>query len=199
MPPIGLQPNVNPLYAASYYPMQFPVRIVTPPQPVAVAVAVAMTTAPVSPEKGKPTPRATPPFDRRFLRKTEMCRGFLTRTCRRKPSSCCFAHGAEDLVVLTPEDRRKISSVPHAFKTTHCEAWLSTGACKYGIRCAFLHDTRFGDSPIHSTDGEFECFGCVASRETPLAKLVWTNACSAPWKHLGETPTRRRLTAFPKI
>ena len=82
-------------------------------------------------------------FKFHVLHKTELCMYHERGTCKRSRKECAFAHGLEDMRVLTPEDKEFLGIIPDAdaFRTLPCRYWLA-GFCKYGARCTFLHGHR---------------------------------------------------------
>lgn len=61
--------------------------------------------------------------------KTKMCNQMVNGTCP-IGDMCKYAHGMEELRVLVQ---------PRNYKTTLCKNFSTTGSCRYGAKCQFIH------------------------------------------------------------
>lgn len=70
--------------------------------------------------------------------------------CRRKKEECAYAHGIEDLRSVSLEDKAKMRLVPSAkkWRTELCECFYRTGHCRFGNKCAFIHNINNNNSNV---------------------------------------------------
>lgn len=59
-----------------------------------------------------------------------------------KIETCAYAHGEEDLRTVTIDEKAKLNLLPSAkkWRTELCFNFTTTGQCRYGKKCAFIHD-----------------------------------------------------------
>ena len=66
--------------------------------------------------------------------KTELCRNFITTGCCAWGTSCCFAHGKDEI--------RGRNINPVFYKTKLCKNYHYQGFCCYANRCQYYHFKR---------------------------------------------------------
>jgi hypothetical protein len=117
--------------------------------------------------------------------------------CFPDAENCSFAHGASELKAVSLETREQLGLLPSAatYKTNVCTNWLICGrcahvilhasclpslhaqrrvltvlcSCKYGTRCAFVHDWRLASTSATATDAagsDAPCEGGTILNET---------------------------------
>lgn len=81
--------------------------------------------------------------------KTELCRSFAEVGTCKYGDKCQFAHGVQELRVITRHPK---------FKTEKCKSFHSTGFCPYGPRCHFIHNSEESQKNILNNLQFYEFF-----------------------------------------
>ncbi|KAF9243865.1 hypothetical protein BU15DRAFT_86298 [Melanogaster broomeanus] len=90
------------------------------------------------------------------LYKTELCRSWEEKGTCRYGAKCQFAHGEEELRVVSRHPK---------YKTEICRTFWVSGACPYGKRCCFIHTELPVSGVTPGADGPPPPSGNAGNRE----------------------------------
>lgn len=155
-PPNMFQPGMPPmLYPNQYYGQDITqlmsARVQTqysgpynmPPaaRPLSVDNTGASPSTPSTNESGGQAPGPSANNRKLGLYKTELCRSWEEKHSCRYGAKCQFAHGEDELRVVSRHPK---------YKTEICRTFWVSGSCPYGKRCCFIH-TELPNAGANST------------------------------------------------